>query len=161
MVDEERSVKQAASIMARRGVGSLLVTQKSNPVGIVTEWDVLSKVAARGRDSATVKVKEIMSKPLITIRRDATMGEAIALMAKHHIRRLAVVSNGNLVGVLTQNQIVGDRREDSSPLPMLQPKHGVTCPYCSSTFEQSDELSKHIDRVHIGLGLLEGNLRKW
>jgi len=161
MVDEEKSVEQAAALMARRQVGSLLVTRESRPTGIVTEWDVLSKVVARGRHAATVKVKDIMSKPLITIKPDATIGEAIALMAKHNIRRLVVLDNGKLVGVITQNQIVGDGKISSSPLPMLQPKHGVVCPYCSSVFEQSDELSKHIDRVHIGLGLLEGDFRKW
>jgi CBS domain-containing protein len=161
LIDEKASVEDAAKKMSNHKLGSIIVTREEKPVGILTEWDMLVRVIALGRDPQKTRIDEVMTTPLITISPSSTAGEAIALMIKHGVRRLVVVDDEKLIGIVSQSYMIGDRRDASAPLPILELAKGVSCPYCKSTFENKDDLSKHIDRIHIGSGLLEGDLRRW
>ncbi|MEM2875707.1 MAG: CBS domain-containing protein [Candidatus Bathyarchaeia archaeon] len=100
-VDEDDSVMEASKRMREKHEGCAVVLRGGEPVGMVTERDVTWNVAGKGLDPKAVKVREIMSTPLITISPEADFIEATKLMCKNRIRRLAVTSNHTLQGVIT------------------------------------------------------------
>jgi len=104
-VEEGVSVAEASLSMRKKGEGCAIVSRQGKPFGMVTERDVTWKVAGKGLDPKNVRVAEIMSTPLITIDPDADLIEAAKIMKKHKIRRLAVVKEGALHGVLTAADI--------------------------------------------------------
>jgi len=105
IVEEGASVAEASLNMYKKGKGCAIVSRQGKPFGIVTERDVTWKVAGKGLDPKNVKVAEIMSTSLITIDPDADLIEAAKIMKKHKIRRLAVVREGALRGILTAADI--------------------------------------------------------
>lgn len=82
------------------------------------------------------------------------------LGAKKEIRRLVVKEDKKVVGVISQRAVVGDVRKADVSIAEIDVPKGVLCPYCGSRFEDKEELSKHIDRMHIEAGLLEGDVRQ-
>jgi CBS domain-containing protein len=157
----EDSVTEAACEMMKRGATEAVVTGGGGTVGIVTERDILYKVVAKGLDSAAAKVGAVMSAPVETIDADARVAEAIAKMSKLGVRRLGVTRRGTFVGLVTQRNMASGSLAASVPLPELAEKVGFRCPYCGESTRDGENLSKHIDRAHVGLGLLEGNLAKF
>jgi len=156
------SVASAAKQMQDAGVGEALVASDGAPLGIITERDILYKVVAKGLSPSGTKVKDVMSSPVKTIGDTSIVADAIAEMSKLGIRRLVVVKEGKIVGIVTQKAMVSDKVQQSIPLPELVPPGGFACPYCGIVLKTSEELSKHIDHVHLGgPGLLQGNLSKW
>lgn len=107
-VDGDVSVAEASKSMRKKGEGCAIILRQSAPFGIVTERDVTWKVAGGGLDPKNVKVAEVMSTPLITIDPDADLIEAAKVMKQHKIRRLAVVKENVLYGVLTAADIGGN-----------------------------------------------------
>ena len=161
MLDADQTIEKAAKIMREEQIGSILVSEKGEAIGIVTERDILYRVVAGGKDPSKLKVKDVMSKPLIFIDANAKVKEAIALMAKNNIRRLVIKEGKNVTGVISQRAVVGDVHKADISIAEIDIPKGLLCPYCGSTFESKEELSKHIDRMHIGAGLLEGDLRQF
>jgi signal-transduction protein with cAMP-binding, CBS, and nucleotidyltransferase domain len=150
--------------MRQKGVSSVLVSRAAakEPAGIITERDILYRLVAEHRSPFKTVLKEIMSTPLIVIEESALVKDAIALMRKNGIRRMPVTKEGKIVGMLTLKSVIGDSREKSIELIEVEQRAGkLACPYCGSKFESKDDLSKHIDRLHLGSGLLEGDLRQW
>ncbi len=96
---------EAAKLMALKGIGSIVVMGKK-PEGIVTERDICYKIVAKDKRPGKVKLKDIMSKPLKTIGPNATLTEASRMMAKHNLRRLPVMENKALVGIVTERDII-------------------------------------------------------
>lgn len=101
IVDEEVSVAEASLNMRKKGEGCAIILRQGKPYGIVTERDVTWKVAGEGLDPKKVRVFEVMSTPLVTIDPDADLQEAAKVMKEHKIRRLAVVRENTIYGVLT------------------------------------------------------------
>jgi CBS domain-containing protein len=161
-VTDSDSVAEAARAMQKVGATEAIVTAGMVPKGIVTERDILYKVVAAGKNPSIVKVREIMSSPVETIDEGSKVGEAIARMTQLGIRRLAVTREGKIVGMVTQKAMVSGNVGQNIRLPELAAPSGFACPYCGSTVKTKEELSKHIDRDHLGgLGLLQGNFMKW
>jgi signal-transduction protein with cAMP-binding, CBS, and nucleotidyltransferase domain len=107
-----------------------------------------------------------MSSPLVTVDEATLVKDAIALMRKNAIRRVPVLKQGQVVvGILTLKSIIGNNYNESVELAELElpatVESEVMCPYCQSRFSNKGELSRHIDRLHLGSGLLEGDLRQW
>ncbi len=103
-VDPDSSVCDALTIMRRRNISSVIVNRtKTNPVfGIVTSIDICDKIVARSQDPSTLKIKEIMSSPLITIDEKLTVEECAAKMSEKRIHHLPVVNKkGELIGVVS------------------------------------------------------------
>jgi CBS domain-containing protein len=101
------TVKQAAILMNENRIGSLIVVSGTGELkGIVTERDILIDVVAEGKDSNVVKVEEIMTKELITISPDKTLEEAADLMTEKKIKKLPIVHEGRLVGIVTATDLV-------------------------------------------------------
>jgi len=105
-VEAESSVREAANLMTKKGVGSIVVTREGSPVGIVTERDMVERVVAKGLEASKLRIEEIMSKPLITTKSDMPIIEAIRMMQKEKIRRLLIVENKKLVGIVTQRDLL-------------------------------------------------------
>ena len=156
------SVDEAARTMQKAGATEAMVVSGSVPQGVVTERDILYKVVAAALIPSMVKVGDIMSSPVQTIDAASNVGEAIAKMSKFGIRRLGVTRKGKLVGIVTQKAMVAGKVGQNVPLPELAHPDHLNCPYCNAVQGSREDLSKHIDRVHMGgLGLLEGDTSKW
>lgn len=98
------TVLEAARRMRDRGVGCLLV-YNGDLQGVVTERDILHKVVAEGKDPAGVRLDAVMSTDVVTIRPDDDILNALRLMRQRRIRRLPVVQNGRLAGLLTERHV--------------------------------------------------------
>jgi len=96
----------AVTRMIERDVGSIVVTDGDSAVGIITKGDILRKAFLKGIDAKDVAVKEIMSRPAVTIEPDATLEEASKLLATKKVSKLAVEKNGKLVGIITATDII-------------------------------------------------------
>jgi len=108
-VDPESPVIDALRIMRRRYINSLIVkkTQDSPTYGIVTSIDVCDKIVAQGKDPSQVKVKEIMSSPLITVTNDMTLMECARVMKEQRIHHLPVVDeNSDVIGMISANDFL-------------------------------------------------------
>jgi CBS domain-containing protein len=100
-VDEKSSVKEAADIMNKFEIGCLIVTKNGKAEGILTERDLLKRVVGEARDPLKAKVEQVMSKPLIVVEPDMDLEEAAKLMFKLKIKKLPVVKDGRLLGLVT------------------------------------------------------------
>jgi CBS domain-containing protein len=100
------TAQAAAKLMKQEDVGSLIILEDGAAVGMVTEKDLVLKVVAEGRSSMKVHVSDIMSTPLITIGPTESVSDAAKRMANLKLRRLPVVKDGRLVGVLTENDVL-------------------------------------------------------
>jgi CBS domain-containing protein len=173
-LSEDTLVGEAAKVMKDKDVLSVIVTSKNSnePIGIVTERDILYRLVSENKGPFKVTLKDIMSSPLITIAEEESVKDAVLLMRSKHIRRLVVKNAGgsnNITGTITLMSIVGnvpsdkvDLAEVELPASVIQREGAkIICPYCQSQFKDKAEMSKHIDRIHIGSGLLEGDMRRW
>ena len=104
-VDENSAVKEAVDIMNEFQIGSLIVLEKGKAKGIVTERDFLRRVIEEARDVVNTKVKEIMTTPLVVVEPSTDLEEAVKLMLKSKIKKLAVVDANKLVGIVTLTDI--------------------------------------------------------
>jgi CBS domain-containing protein len=100
------TVKAAAQIMSKEKIGSLLVVDKTKLAGIITERDVLEKVVSKAKDVNKTFVGEIMSKDVIFIEPQKDIDEAAQVMVDNQIKKLPVVYQHRLVGILTAMDIV-------------------------------------------------------
>jgi CBS domain-containing protein len=113
-IESEQNVHEAAKEMARREIGSLLITREVAYIGIVTEVDLIRKVVAKRIDPGTISVKKVMTAPLITIEADRSVVEANDLMEEKKTRHLVVTRNGVIVGLVSV-------RDFLRPLSVEQP----------------------------------------
>ncbi|HUK79572.1 MAG TPA: CBS domain-containing protein [Nitrososphaerales archaeon] len=109
MIDANESVLKAAQMMRERRSGNILVLINGEPKGILTERDVLNRIAADDLVASTIPVRKIMTSPMISIDADAPLSEGVKLMAKHGIRTVFVTDQGKPLGLLNMRSIVGDQ----------------------------------------------------
>ena len=99
------SISEAARIMDKKSIGSVLIEENNKIVGIMTERDILRKVVSKGKNPDQLRVKDTMNSPIITIEADKDILEASRIMDQKKIRRLIVTENGEIVGKITANSI--------------------------------------------------------
>jgi CBS domain-containing protein len=104
-VKPTEKVAKALGMMVRHKIGSVVVVDKGKPVGILTERDVSTRVA-KGQNLKTTTLKTAMSKPLITALPSMEIEDAVAQMVKNDIRRLPILEEGKLVGIVTERNIM-------------------------------------------------------
>lgn len=104
-ISVDTSVLEAVQEMVDHNVGSLLVTDGGEVVGIVTERDYLRRVTLQGR-TEEAPVGEIMSSPLVVATRETTIDECMALMTDRRIRHVPVVEEGKVVGLVSIGDLV-------------------------------------------------------
>ncbi len=101
------TVTEAASLMKRYNVGSVIALDDGKAVGILTERDIVRNVVAESKNPAEVKISEVMSRPLRVITPEIALEDAAKLMKKFGVRRLPIIKeNGELVGIITENDIM-------------------------------------------------------
>ena len=105
-IAEGASVLDAIKIMAERSIGSLLVMDGDELMGIVTERDYARKVIVKGRSSKSTQVGEIMTVDVCTASIDQTVNDCMTIMTERRIRHLPVVENGKVVGLISIGDLV-------------------------------------------------------
>ena len=121
-----------------------------------------------------------MTSPVIAVDPKSTLQEALSVMDKHTVRQIIVSSSSAVLGMISRDDIfekihmatiaTADTALRGTPVCIINPKAIVymkdislsklVCPYCESPFDTKDALSKHIDRLHSGTGVLEGDTRR-
>ena len=105
-IASERTVQEAAQTMAEKRIGSLLILERGDMVGIVTETDLVRKVIAARLPARSTPIGAVMSYPLIQIDINHTVRDASRLMAEKRIRHLAVTEENKIVGLLSVRDLV-------------------------------------------------------
>jgi len=104
-IDSDKTTFEAAKLMTEKSLGCLPVVIKGYPVGIITERDIVRRIVAQ-RASWDTKLTEVMTKELITVDPDTSLREAARIMSKNKIRRLPVLKNNQLVGIVVASDFV-------------------------------------------------------
>jgi signal-transduction protein with cAMP-binding, CBS, and nucleotidyltransferase domain len=163
ILDEDTLVGVAAKTMRDKDVSCILVSRKdsdsNDPIGIVTERDMLYRVLAENKGPFKVNLGRIMSSPLLTIGADSSAADTISIMRNKHIRRLAVqkTKGGKITGIATLMSVVGNIPSQSIDLAEVQLPNDligggrgiISYPYCRLTFESKDKITRHIDETHL------------
>ncbi|HEX9916062.1 MAG TPA: CBS domain-containing protein [Candidatus Bathyarchaeia archaeon] len=106
-VREDADAVDVAGTMKNHRIGAVIITNtQGKPVGIVTERDIVTRLVSEGRASKAVIAKEIMSSPLRMVEPDMNLIDALRLMDKLNVRRLGVIYKGDLVGLITDRDII-------------------------------------------------------
>jgi signal-transduction protein with cAMP-binding, CBS, and nucleotidyltransferase domain len=113
-IEASASVFEAVQEMVEANVGSLLVTDDGDIVGIVTERDYLRRVTLEGRTDRDTAVGEIMTAPLVVVTPQTEIDECMAVMTDRRIRHLPVVEGGDVVGVVSIGDLVKFRSKQQS-----------------------------------------------
>ena len=104
-VNENSSVKEAAEVMNKFEIGSVIVVNEGKTVGIVTERDVLKRVVAESKDAKKTRVGDVMTSPLVVVGPKIELEEAVKLMFQMKIKKLPVVEGKRLVGLLSLTDV--------------------------------------------------------
>ena len=115
------SIKEATRIMAKYKIGSLIIVdqekmkgvinydvavEKKNIIGVITESDIVRKVIAAGLEPAQTPVGDIMTTGVVMVDAESDVAEACQMMVEHHIKRLPVIENGSLAGIITTTDVI-------------------------------------------------------
>jgi signal-transduction protein with cAMP-binding, CBS, and nucleotidyltransferase domain len=180
ILEADRTAEDALQAMQEKNARNILVSTKGEVVGIVSKTDILFKVISQGRNSSKVKVREIMSSPVLAVGPQTTIREALSVMDKNKVRQVMVHAYAAVLGMVNREDVLERIKEISlaledaallgTPACIIDTKTitytkdtskaKFQCPYCGSPFDTTEALSKHIDRIHDEAGVLEGDYRK-
>jgi CBS domain-containing protein len=99
------SISETAKVISEGKKGYAIVLDNAKPIGIITEWDLVSKVLAVEKDPKLVQLQSVMSSPLITIDPNEDLIKAAEVMQRNGIKTLPVVTSGIIYGVITDENI--------------------------------------------------------
>ena len=105
-VDPDDTAEVAAQMMNRYDVGNLVVIRSKKAIGIVTEEDLVRKLVSKNLLPEKVKIEDIMTSPLITVSPNTSLTSAMRIMLKNNIRRLPIVEDRKLVGIITNKDLL-------------------------------------------------------
>src|ERR671932_1316849 len=179
IVESDKSAEEASKLMKDRNARCVLASHKGEVVGIVSKTDILFKVLSQDRNPAKVRLREIMTAPVLAVEPNATVKEALSIMDKRHVRQVMVHAYSAVLGMVTREAIyqkleaISVSSEDAilqgTPMCIIDTKSitymkdaiksNFKCPYCESPFDTKESLSKHIDRLPGESGVLEGDVR--
>lgn len=181
ILESDRYTDEALNLMKEKGVRSVLASHLGEVVGIVSKTDILFKVMSQGRNPGKVRLREIMTSPVLAVGPHNTVQETLSIMDKHVIRQVIVSSHSAVLGMVSRDDIfekihmatmsTAHTAIKGTPVCIINPKAIVymkdistaklVCPYCESPFDTKEGLSNHIDRLHSGgPGVLEGDVRR-
>jgi signal-transduction protein with cAMP-binding, CBS, and nucleotidyltransferase domain len=180
IMESDKYADEALRIIKEKSIRSVLVSHLGEVVGIVSKTDILFKVISQGRNPNKVRLREIMTSPVIAVGPHNTVQETLSIMDKHVIRQVIVSSHSAVLGMVYRDDIfekihmttlsTAHTAIKGTPVCIINPKAIVymrdmtsaklVCPYCESPFDTKEGLSSHIDRMHSGSGILEGDVRR-
>ncbi|MFH1056139.1 MAG: CBS domain-containing protein [Candidatus Altiarchaeota archaeon] len=105
-VDAKDTVQEAAEVMKKNDISAVIVTKKGDGVGIITERDIICKIVAVNKNPKKVRIGDVMTSPLVTVKPSASIDDAARAMRNKDIRRLVVSDKGRIIGVLSEFDIV-------------------------------------------------------
>ncbi len=149
-ISQDVSVTEAAKFMRSNEVTSLLAEEKGEYVGIITDVDFTRKVIAADADPDKTKVSSVMTRPIITLDRDQSMGEAFLCMRKNQIRHILVTEGEKIVGNLSLSKfaVYGSRKFGKSKTPIEEFWSNYECLLDENAFMASvDKLKKDIRKT--------------
>lgn len=111
-VTSETTVYEALQQMAEKNIGAVLVIDEGNLTGIFSERDYARKGILQGRSSQSTLIKDVMTSKLITVSSEQKLEEAMLIMSEKHIRHLPVVDEGELIGIISINDVVSSIIKD-------------------------------------------------
>ena len=117
--DLNLTVLEAAKIMRKYDVNSIVVLDRGEPVGIVTEGDIISEVVSKDLKPSKMKLKDIMTTPLITASPGDRLSDIAKKMSRERIRKIPVIDDGKLVGIVADIDIISVSSEMNSILAEL------------------------------------------
>jgi CBS domain-containing protein len=123
----------AASVMKDRARGCLVVVDSGKPIGIITERDMVRRLIAEDRSPSATRVGDIMSEPLISVGPEATVAAVANVMYRNGIRRLPVIEEGRLLGIVTATDLSRALQRESEKDEVL---------LAMSRFKMIEELNK-------------------
>ena len=180
IMEGDKYIDQALETMKEKGVRSVLVSHQGEVMGILSKTDILFKVMSQGRNPGKVRLREVMTSPVLAVDPKSTVQDTLAMMDKHVVRQLIVSSSSAVLGMVYRDDIferihmstmsTANAALKGTPVCIINPKAiayvrdtssaKVVCPYCELPYDTKEALSKHIDRLHTGAGVLEGDVRK-
>jgi CBS domain-containing protein len=105
-IEPKATIRQAAELMNLHEIGCVLVVDHEKAVGILTERDMLKRIICKSRSPNTTKVIDMMTKPLVTASQEMRAGDAAKMMFERNIKKLPVVENGRLAGLVTLTDLL-------------------------------------------------------
>ncbi len=108
IISKDTPVETAVKIMKEHNIGSILIGEKGNTEGILTDADITRKVVGEGRNPAQVKVSEVMSKPLISVDLKTPIHEVYRIMRSQHIRHLVITKESKEIGIVSARDLLGE-----------------------------------------------------
>jgi CBS domain-containing protein len=113
-VETDANLVEASKQMRDADAGSVIVTEKGNVTGIVTDRDIVVRAIADGRDPNSTKVADIATTGVSTVTPDQSIDEAIRIVREQDVRRVPVVQDGRPVGIVSIGDLAIERDEDSA-----------------------------------------------
>ena len=180
ILESDKSTDVAIEAMQEKNARNVLVSVRGEIVGIVSKTDIVFKVTSQGRNPGKVRLREIMTSPVLAVNPQTTITEALAIMDKKKVKQLMVHAYAAVLGMINREDIserieqislsLEDTALSGTPACIIDTK-SITymkdtskakfqCPYCGSPFDDKEALSRHIDRLHEETGILEGDYRK-
>lgn len=105
-VEGGANARDGALLMTDRRIGSIVITERGQPIGIVTERDMLERVVSLCRDPCETKMKEIMSSPIISVPGETSILDAMRKMRENRISRLLVTDEGKMIGIVSERDVI-------------------------------------------------------
>lgn len=181
IMEGDKTVLDAINQMQEKNAKVVLVSHQGEAIGIVSKSDILFKAAAKNLSLNKVKLREIMSSPVYSLPPHSTLQDALNYMDKYDIKQIIVSTGSTILGIMNRASIYENLQKASistvesltegAPMCIINPNAvkyvkdlstaKAVCPYCESPFDDKNSLSKHIDRLHGGAGLLEGDTRQY
>lgn len=116
--DAEETALKAAELMNRHEIGSIVVTINEEPVGIVTEKDLLKRVLLARKNPSKIRLDKIMSKPLVRVSPNTTISKAAQLMIRQRIKKLIVMKHERLRGILSLTDVAAAIKKDQTAIKL-------------------------------------------
>ena len=162
-LNEDNTVSEGVKVMRDSDTSSIIVINKTTqqPVGIITERDILYRAIGEDRNPSETTLRSIMSHPLVSIDGKTSIKEAICIMRNRHMRRLMVKQpDDSILGITTLRSVIGNIPSQGIDLAEVElpgetPSENIgnpamiNCPYCQTTFEDKGKIDKHMDTVHL------------
>jgi CBS domain-containing protein len=111
-VSPDASLEQAAQLMQKHNVGSIPVVDNDSLVGIVTDRDIVVRGVAHGKEAAKTPISDVMTSEVQSVTPDMTLVQAAQIMSEHQIRRLPVIEQDRLVGMVSLGDLATRGRYD-------------------------------------------------